>query len=650
MLNQVKNWTLENVNIDASMKEYLIDVQALLCTRLKWLDIQDTYFCDNSFEQLQKDNRELYEPLMKNYERSYANPDYAMKHLPNQVASTCCQYYYEVYNMVPLVFQKRMDVVKSLIQKFFLLSDILQDKATLNDYVKENLQSCSIQMKDEILQMYGANNFYSTMHQQTDFQDLRYLFRYGIYISESELAYANIMKDYSDEDIHKLASQMVEGFLKGFIVRNKKESNRNTARVVQIVGLEKISHEILNILKDKDYKGMVGEIVFKGISSQIIYDHRQDDTIWFNDEYASEKLKGYEEALVYYTEDVQQYLGNIIMVSFGQTKLDTTKKEFALGYSDDQNQIMKTMNMEMKQILEKFIPKAEVSFTGMAFPVNEIHQDYATIFEHIMMMNTMDSNHHEQMQELIIQALDQGEYVEIKGYRGNETHMKVYLQPLTDPSSQTNFVNCGADINIPVGEVYTSPYLKGSTGILHVRKARISKIAFQDIRIKFIDGYVSEYSCQNSDNEKENHDLMEEVIFHYRDTLPIGEFALGTNTYAYALAKKDDILYKLHTLIFEKLGPHIAIGDTCFAWSEDNCMKSLYSGKEMIAKDNEVSILRKEDVTKAYTGVHYDLTIPYEDIGCIKVITHDKKEIEIVKEGRIVLAGCEALNLPLDDM
>ena len=38
-------------------------------------------------------------------------------------------------------------------------------------------------------------------------------------------------------------------------------------------------------------------------------------------------------------------------------------------------------------------------------------------------------------------------------------------------------------------------------------------------------------------------------------------------------------------------------------------------GKEIIARDNEISILRKEDISKAYFGCHTDITIPYDEFG-----------------------------------
>ena len=42
--------------------------------------------------------------------------------------------------------------------------------------------------------------------------------------------------------------------------------------------------------------------------------------------------------------------------------------------------------------------------------------------------------------------------------------MKVQMHDLKNPLKETNFENCLADVNIPLGEVFTSPKLKGNRG------------------------------------------------------------------------------------------------------------------------------------------------------------------------------------------
>lgn len=72
-------------------------------------------------------------------------------------------------------------------------------------------------------------------------------------------------------------------------------------------------------------------------------------------------------------------------------------------------------------------------------------------------------------------------------------------------------------------------------------------------------------------------------------------------------------------------------------------------GKEIIARDNEISLLRKEDAGKAYFGCHTDITIPYEEIEFIRVEKEGREIASIIENGRFSLVGTEELNRVLDE-
>lgn len=158
---------------------------------------------------------------------------------------------------------------------------------------------------------------------------------------------------------------------------------------------------------------------------------------------------------------------------------------------------------------------------------------------------------------------------------------------------------------------------------------------------------MTEYTCANFDSEEENKKYIKDNILFHHDTLPLGEFAIGTNTTAYVAAKRFGIGDKLPILIAEKMGPHFALGDTCYSHAED---VKVYNpdGKELIARDNEISALREEDSSKAYFNCHTDITIPYDELGLLAAVTKEGKEFPIIENGRFVLAGCEELNKPFE--
>ena len=261
----------------------------------------------------------------------------------------------------------------------------------------------------------------------------------------------------------------------------------------------------------------------------------------------------------------------------------------------------------------------------------------------------MDYKLYQTIQQKIIDVLDTADKVHILGCGDNKTDLYVKIFDLVNPDKETAFENCVADVNIPVGEVFTSPVLEGTTGKLHVSQVYLNELNYENIEIDFKDGMIDNYTCTNFENEDENKKYIADNVLFHHDTLPMGEFAIGTNTTAYKVGRVYDIQDKLPILIAEKTGPHFAVGDTCYTYDEDNTTYNP-DGKAIVARDNSVSILRKTDMSKAYFNCHTDITIPYNELGAITVIRKDGTTVDIIRDGRFVLPGTEELNKPLEEL
>lgn len=138
---------------------------------------------------------------------------------------------------------------------------------------------------------------------------------------------------------------------------------------------------------------------------------------------------------------------------------------------------------------------------------------------------------------------------------------------------------------------------------------------------------------------------------------------MGTNTRAYALAEKYGIGPRMPILLYEKMGPHIAIGDPCFARSEEAPIYNMYDQKEMVCRANEVTemVCRADEVTemvcrvneaaerscekeRVYYEKHIDITLPYHQVEYLRGIRPDGSMLYFIRKGRFVLEGTEGLN------
>lgn len=179
-------------------------------------------------------------------------------------------------------------------------------------------------------------------------------------------------------------------------------------------------------------------------------------------------------------------------------------------------------------------------------------------------------------------------------------------------------------------------------------RAFLNKLEYRDLAITFKDGMIEDYSCGNFQSEEENRRFIYENILGRHDTLPLGEFAIGTNTTAYVAARRLGVEGKLPVLIGEKMGPHFAVGDTCYSHAEDIRVYNP-DGKEIVAKSNARADLRDTKPLEAYYNCHTDITIPYDELGELTAVRKDGCRICIIKDGRFVLPGCEELNRAFED-
>jgi leucyl aminopeptidase (aminopeptidase T) len=370
-----------------------------------------------------------------------------------------------------------------------------------------------------------------------------------------------------------------------------------------------------------------------------------DDALFIDKAFVERKIDVTRNAYESRKQLAKEYAGPAVIEVFGEKPFEPVNNDENMRLSEKQQKLSVYMTSELSKLINIYIPQSEYSFTIIAYPLPEIGDNFKEIFDAVVKINTLDNEAYKKVQQIIIDELDKAVSVKVVGCGDNCTDMTVMMHDLANPSKETNFENCTADVNIPVGEVFTSPKLTGTHGVLNVSEVYLNELKYKNLKITFKDGKIAEYTCDNFETEEENRAYIKENVMFNRETLPIGEFAIGTNTTAYVLANEFDIVYKLPILIAEKMGPHFAVGDTCYSRSEEI---RLYNpdGKEIVAKDNECSLLRDTDEDNAYFNCHTDITIPYDELKAITSVHADGTEVDIIRDGRFVLEGCDMLNEP----
>lgn len=628
--------------------------------------------------ELQIFNSSLYEDILPaHYEESYANPDYAVSCLGESMGQMLCFLYAELRGMIPAAFEQ--DRMAMVIRMELLLEVYQACVCAAQEKAGEAGNFPDVENVRQILYWYVSDyfepetcgkvaklvcpeqDFASRIVLESDLEDLRYLYYYGEYVTDNELRTAKHLNQMPEEKIRLMADTYTEGYRIGFAVGNKDISIKKTVNIRYCLGFERVIRQAVRNFDRMSLRPTIyraGTNIFQGRNvnkagffganpnKQFDYDHREDLALVLDKLLVERRLDCMKNAFEQYKQEAAVHGGPAVMEIFGEKPFVPQNKDTACRLSEKQQKLSVEYASRAGTLQNAYIPGEERSFTIIAFPVPEIGGQYEEIFDEIVEINTLDYKLYQGIQQKIIDALDQGVSVVIRGCGANRTDLNVRLHELKDPAKETNFENCVADVNIPVGEVFTSPVLAGTNGILHVTRVFLNELEYKDIWLKFEDGMISDYGCANFTTQEENRNYIKDNVLFHHETLPIGEFAIGTNTTAYVAARKYGIGDKLPILIAEKTGPHFAVGDTCYSHAEE---VRVYNpdGKEIIAKDNEVSALRDKDVSKAYFQCHTDITIPYDELGELTVLTEAGDRIPIIQDGQFVLEGCGELNKAL---
>ena len=640
-------------------------------------DVLDGYYFKAPVSRRIKTNKDLYIELkQKYYENSYLNPTYAVRRLGEEMGQILSAIYAELRACI--IYAYSCDLEQVLIREelfleiygMFVGAKQENEKAPVVSDLKEAYRAFAYDYLDLMLEDSLKKSFADTeslpksIVMEADLSDSDYLYDYGEYISDVELAMATYMATLNDDDICIMADTFTEGYRKGFIATGKDISIKKTVEIRYFLGFERVVRKAVEnfrkigleaIIHYSTPSFMLGRSVIKrGIEStspnrQFDYDHEHDKALYFDHGFMERKLECYRDSLEKIKEKAGVYGGPACIEGFGEKAFAPIDKEEKTTLDADTKKLLTRYTSRAGEILNRYVKGEERSFTIIAFPTPAIGEDFEDIFKETIGINTLNYELYRDIQQKIIDELDKADHVHIVGMNGNRTDIKVKLVDITDPEKETKFENCVADVNIPVGEVFTSPKLEGTQGILHVKEVYLNGIQFVDLTLEFKDGIIDNINCGNYEDEQACAKFLDTYLLFNHETLPIGEFAIGTNTLAYSVIKKYSLEKIMPILIAEKTGPHFAVGDTCYSHEED--VETFNpDGKKIIAKENSYSAKRNEDPSAAYLNCHTDITIPYDELGCVEAVTRSGDRISIIKEGRFVLKGTEQLNIPLDGM
>lgn len=186
-------------------------------------DLKADVFRDYSLEEYKNLNTGLYEDVIgKAYETSYANPSYAASKLGLSEGRLLSFLYVEIRGMIVYAYEGRMAEMTALMELFvevYCMCVSTEADCGKPDYkqMKESVYWYVSDYSDDLMEYRVRElldpelDFATKIIMESDLTDVRYLYRFGEYVTDNEIKTAEYLNSLSEEEIQKMADTFTEG-------------------------------------------------------------------------------------------------------------------------------------------------------------------------------------------------------------------------------------------------------------------------------------------------------------------------------------------------------------------------------------------------------------------------------------------------------
>ena len=206
-----------------------------------------------TLEQWQRQNHSLYEDILpEHYAESYGNPEFACRMLGETYGKILSFLYTELRGLIGTVFEEQaagelLETITAHLEVFIEIYNCFE-QPELPSY-KEIQQILywfvsdysDVLVTERIRQNVDpARDFAVRIILDSDLDDLRYLYRFGEYVTENERKTAGFLASLSEEEIQAMADTYTEGYRMGFAQGGKDLSVKQTVNIRYHLGFERM--------------------------------------------------------------------------------------------------------------------------------------------------------------------------------------------------------------------------------------------------------------------------------------------------------------------------------------------------------------------------------------------------------------------------
>lgn len=234
-----------------------------------------------SLGELKQENMSLYrEVLPEHYGSSYASPENAGKEL-GQYGKLLGMLYADIRSLIPYAFEGRVYDITIFSELLVEIYNAFEGEELPEEREIQQILYWFFHDYGEIFTEIAVRaqtdpelDFYTRIIMDSDLGDLRYLYRYGAYITDNELKTAEFLNSLPMEKIQAMADTYTEGYRIGFEVTGKDLSKKKYVDLRYPIGFERMMRAAVGNFKELGLMPVMmrsGELSFSAQPQAIIH-------------------------------------------------------------------------------------------------------------------------------------------------------------------------------------------------------------------------------------------------------------------------------------------------------------------------------------------------------------------------------------------
>ena len=293
------------------------DYLGVLLEEYKW--IASGAMREASLQELERHNESCFIDLMgRNYETSYANPDWAYAQLGETFGQLLSAVAAELRSLPAFIYEQDLEGITIRLELFVEIycafAESFEETKEAPEY--SQIRDIFYWFASDYAELTAEHAIRHTVDwgqrfaldiiENADLSDIRYLFWFGEYIADDQWKLAEHLNGLPEEKIQKIADTYTEGFRKGFELAKKPLDKKKSVQIRYPLGFERVVKAAIENFRKMGLEPVIartpasfaeGRRVFRlgffggAVNRQFDYDHENDKALYLDKKYVHRMLE-----------------------------------------------------------------------------------------------------------------------------------------------------------------------------------------------------------------------------------------------------------------------------------------------------------------------------------------------------------------------